>query len=99
MRTLLLTLLLATGCKGDGEACGTSVGACAYPNGNCSIDMNCRYTRRSLVCTSPAPDAKTTDCTCNENGVIGKKVTLEVSHGGPFAGNERAIVKSACGWE
>ena len=99
MRKLVCAVLLVAGCKSGGDTSCSVVSVAGCQGGACSINVTCGSSNRELKCATAAKDAKTTECTCNSDGVVGKKVTLEVNAGGnPFTGDTTAIVKSACGW-
>jgi hypothetical protein len=97
-RLLLLACLLLAACNkgGDGlDKCGVSVGTCNPGSTSCGIQLACEGKLRELKCTIPAADAKTIECQCAENGVIGDK-KLQIAY--PMQGDARAVASSACGW-
>ena len=97
MKQLLLAAMLIAGCKGEQKSCSVSALG-AWPN-NPTVDVTCGNDKNQLVCQPPASGAKTTDCTCNANGVVGKKATVELTPGGMLLGDTAGVVKTACGWQ
>jgi hypothetical protein len=98
MRRLLFTIALvvsAAACKSnDGAKCSvSSIGACGGTGGDCSAMITCGSDKKELRCTAP----EATSCTCVDNGVAGKQVTLA----DPLTkvADPLRAAQAACGWD
>ena len=97
MKSIVVSVMLLIGCKGQSSSCHVTASG-AWPQ-NSTVDVACGEEARQLACQPAATGAKTTECTCNSSGVIGKKATVEVTPGGILAGEPKGVIKAACGWE
>ena len=94
MRTVLLVgFVLAAACSEKKSDCSVAVGTCNEGSIACGVQLGCDGRRLELKCTPPPPNAKTMECQCVENSVLGKKVEVEAQ----FADPEKTA-KTACGW-